>query len=385
MGSDLLSELHMLACEYPPQIGGVSNYAASVAGALALTGQSVHVWCPPADDPRPAPVGVTVHGELGRFGPADLRRVGRMLDEYGSPRRLLVQWVPHGYGYRSMNLPFCFWIRKRARKGDRVDLMVHEPFLSFEGSWKQKAAAAVHRAMTMVLLRAANRVWISTPAWRAPLQAFAGGRDVGFDWLPIPSPVQPVDDEAGVVAARSRYASPGDHVIGHFGLYSRLTGKPMQDVVIRLLGRLGQGIVLLMGEGSSLLRDRILAQDPALAPRVHATGVLELRDLSLHIQACDVFVQPYPEGITTRRTSTMAPLAHGKAVVTTEGPSTESLWRERNAVSLVPCEAGAIVQEIERLLAEPAARKELGVRARMLYTERFGVERTAAALIADCR
>ena len=45
-----------------------------------------------------------------------------------------MQWVPHGFGYRSMNLGFCLWLRPRARSGDQVELMVHEPYLEF--SWR---------------------------------------------------------------------------------------------------------------------------------------------------------------------------------------------------------------------------------------------------------
>ncbi|HJR60731.1 MAG TPA: glycosyltransferase family 4 protein [Vicinamibacterales bacterium] len=377
-----MSEWHVITCEYPPQIGGVSSYVASVAGGLGAAGHSVHVWCPPAREPRPAPAGVTVHGQLGRFRPGDLRNAGRLLDGFASPRHVLIQWVPHGYGYRSMNLPFCLWVRRRARKGDRIDLMVHEPFLSFDGSWKQKAAAVVHRVMTVMLLDAARRVWISTPAWRRSLKPFARGRQASFGWLPIPSPVEPVDDPGGVADIRSRYAAPGDHVVGHFGLYSRLTARPMKNVVLQLLARLEGVVVVLMGEGSPALREQILHDEPRLATRVHATGVLAPPDLSRHLQACDVLVQPYPEGITSRRTSTMAPLAHGRAIVTTTGPSSEPVWRERGAVSLVRPDPSALVDEVARLVGDPCARAQLGARARQLYDDLFDVRHTVNALMA---
>ncbi|CAN5704197.1 hypothetical protein BH24ACI5_BH24ACI5_19250 [soil metagenome] len=377
-----MTEWHLITCEYPPQVGGVSSYVASVAGGLGAAGDRVHVWCPPGDGPRPAPDGVTVHDELGRFRPSDLRRAGRILDQFPPPRRLLIQWVPHGYGYRSMNLPFCLWVRGRARKGDRLDLMVHEPFLSFDGSWKQKAAAAIHRLMTVILLGAARRVWVSTPAWRRSLEPFARGRQLGFEWLPIPSPVEPIDDDGGVAGLRARYAAPGDHVVGHFGLYSRLTALPMTKVVPQLLGRLQGAVVLLMGEGSPTLRDDILRCEPQLARRVHATGALAPQDLSRHLQTCDVMVQPYPEGITSRRTSTMAPLAHGRAIVTTQGPANEPVWREREAVSLVGPDAAAYVDEVVRLVGDSRARAQMGGRARTLYEDLFAVRHTVNALMA---
>src|SRR4051794_40074034 len=89
---------HLITSEYPPHPGGVSDYSLLVARELAVAGDAVEVWCPPADGPTPPAPGVTVHRELGHIGPRDLRKVGRLLDAYPQPRRLLVQWVPHGYG-----------------------------------------------------------------------------------------------------------------------------------------------------------------------------------------------------------------------------------------------------------------------------------------------
>jgi glycosyltransferase involved in cell wall biosynthesis len=379
-----VSDWHVISCEYPPQIGGVSSYVASVVEGLAAEGHRVHVWCPPAPVRGPEPPGVTVHRDLGRFAPRDLRRVSALLDGFPAPRRLLVQWVPHGYGYRSMNLAFCLWARRRARSGDHLDVMVHEPFLRFEGTWRQQGAAAVHRAMTVTLLSAARRVWVSTPAWRGSLQPYALGRQLGFDWLPIPSPVEPVDDPAGVAAIRSRYARGADHVIGHFGLYSPLTAEPVNALVRRVLPRVPRSVVLLIGQGSEQLRDEIVAADPASAARVHAAGVLAPAELSLHLQACDLLVQPYPEGITGRRTSAMAPLAHGKAIVTTEGAASEAVWRERGAVCLVPAaDADALATAVEQLLGDPLARSRMETRARATYQELFHVAHTVEALVAS--
>ncbi|HEV2905551.1 MAG TPA: hypothetical protein VGW32_10905, partial [Pyrinomonadaceae bacterium] len=168
---------HIITSEYPPQPGGVSDYTRIVAEGLAAAGDEVHVWCPavsPLSTPRrgaggevaagaptinPSPFmgsetrtsgGVFVHSEMSGFAPCDLRRTSRLLNQFPAPRRVLVQWVPHGYGCRSMNLVFCLWLWLRSLRGDRVELMVHEPSLGFgEGSWKHNVVAFVHRLMTI--------------------------------------------------------------------------------------------------------------------------------------------------------------------------------------------------------------------------------------------
>src|SRR5919112_1432913 len=96
-------EWHIITSEYPPASGGVSDYTRLVAAGLAASGDQVHVWCPPGEGAGVETPGVSVHGVLGGMSPSDLRRVGRELDGFKGPRRLLVQWVPHGYGYRAMN------------------------------------------------------------------------------------------------------------------------------------------------------------------------------------------------------------------------------------------------------------------------------------------
>lgn len=247
---------HIVTCEYPPQIGGVSDYTLAVANGLAAHGQAVHVWCPAVDGQRPRVPGVTLHPELGGSTPDDLRRIGRLLDGFTSPRRILVQWVPHGYGYRSMNLSFCLWLWGRARKHDDVDVMVHEAFLAFGGgSWKQPTAAAVHRLMTVILLRAARRVWVSIPAWSQALKPYAMNRPIQFSWLPVPSNVPIVCDRAGIQAVRKQRLGAGNALIGHFGTYRKPVSSLLAPIVTLLSETIPDCRVLLWwGQSGRTLR-----------------------------------------------------------------------------------------------------------------------------------
>jgi hypothetical protein len=379
-----VNDWHLITCEYPPQIGGVGSYVATLAPALAATRAHVHVWCPQADGIRPGLAGVTVHPEMGGFSRADLRRVDGLLDAHAGPRQLFVQWVPHGYGYRSMNLGFCQWVAGRAQKGDVVHLMVHEPFLAFAGSWRQRGAAAVHRVMTRVMLGAASRVWISTPAWKAMLEPFAPKRPLGFEWLPIPSPVAPVHDPEAVAALRARYLAPGtSRMLGHLGMYSRLTAGSVHRVMSASLASDPRLSALLVGMGSEELRREILQGSPILKERIHSAENLSADDLSLHLQVCDIFIQPYPEGLTSRRTSTMGPLAHGRAVVSFDGEATEAVWREQGGVALVPAgDTGAMTREALRLLTDVRAREAAGAKGQALYDRHFDVRHSVDALLA---
>ena len=373
---------HVITPEYPPAFGGVSDYTYLLAQALAASGDEVHLWCPDLPGSPPSLPGTQVHEVFGRFSPARLWRAGRELDSAGPVRRLLVQWVPHGFGCRSLNVPFCLWLYCRTRlRGDRVELMVHEPFLPFRRSrWRQNAAAAVHRLMTIILLRAAGAVWVSTPVWEQKLRPYALGRPISFGWLPVPSNIPVVEDPAGIRAIRARYA-PATTLIGHFGTFGPLITPMLESILPSLARKVPGAALLLLGAGSEGFRARLLRDFSGLDTHVYALGNLDPAALSLHLSACDIMVQPYPDGVTSRRGSMMAALSHGRAIVTTEGELTEPVWRNSRAAILVPPkDAEAFVDSVLALAQNAEHRERIGAAAHDLYMTQFDIHRTASAL-----
>jgi glycosyltransferase involved in cell wall biosynthesis len=373
---------HLITGEYPPQTGGVSDYTYLMATRLAAEGEEVHVWCP-SYSPSPAVTsGITVHQQLGTISQADLRRVSGELERYAAPRRLLVQWVPHGYGYRSMNLAFCWWLWTRARRhGDRVELIVHEPYLSFRaGVLRQNAAALVHRAMAILLLNAATRVWVTIPDWERRLRPYALGRRLPFQWLPIFSNVPVAENPDHVRTVRSQYATGEQLMIGHFGTFGSLI-TTLLDPILLALAEVSGITILLMGHGSEQYRDNLIRKEPRLANLVRATGKLPAEQLSYHLSACDVMVQPYPDGVSSRRGSFMAGLSHGKPIITTYGHLSEPLWSHTNAAIAVPVgDTEACIRCVRRLCDDASERQRVASAALDLYRERFDISHAVAAL-----
>ncbi len=376
-------EWHIITCEYPPQQGGVSDYTRLVAEGLAAEGDRVHVWCPSGPPPEETSPGITVHRALGRISSRELRSMGKYLDQFPAPRRLLVQWVPHGYGYRSMNLQFCLWLWNRARvANDEVQLMVHEPFLAFgEGSWKQDAAAAVHRIMATIVLSAAARVWMSIPAWRNRLRPYLLGRQLPLEWLPVPSNVE---------NAANPTSNGGDPIfsdrsglvrLGHFGTFGAPISRMLEPLIVPLLRDHCNRALILMGRGSTEFRRAIIDRNPVLKEQIHATGEIAAAALSRYLRGCDIMIQPYPDGVSSRRGTAMAALSHGLPMVTTAGPLTENVWAESGAAQLVPHGDGAsFLDAVDGLLADERKRIQMGLRARRLYLDRFDVRHTIHAL-----
>ncbi len=116
---------------------------------------------------------------------------------------------------------------------------------------------------------------------------------------------------------------------------------------------------------------------------MHATGELNAADLSRHLSACDLMLQPYIDGVSSRRTTIMAQLSLGLPVITTSGRLTEPLWAESGAVALAPAgDVDGIVGATNRLLRDEPERKRLAAAAKALYLGRFDIGHTIAALRA---
>ncbi len=324
---------HFVSPESPPQVGGVADFTRVMATALAATGRQVHVWSPA---PAGEIAGVRVHALEGGYAAGRLAAIGRRLDACEAPRRLFIQWVPHGFGYKSLNLPFCVWVWRRARSGDSVHLMVHEPYLPFEsGRLRQNVGAIAHRMMLMVLLRAADRVWVSTPSFVPMVQRFGPRRPLHYSWLPVPSPIARHDLPAEVQARRRAIsATVTDPVIGYFGAANPLVANMLAEVIVGIAQRRPDARFVLLGRGTDSFADALESRVPALAHAIVARGERSAEEISTLIQCCDVFVQPYPDGVSVRRTTLMALLEHGSAVVASSGVRTDDGWG--HALRLTP-------------------------------------------------
>jgi glycosyltransferase involved in cell wall biosynthesis len=234
--------------------------------------------------------------------------------------------------------------------------------------------------MAVLVARSAARIFVSVPIWERVLRRLTR-MNAPIAWLPVPSGIPVVDDPSAVGAAKRRYAEDGSPLLGHFGTYGAYVARPLNDLLPHALSdQLGLR-VLLIGANSWKFRAAFIREHPELAARIQATGTLPVKELSHAVSACDLMVQPYSDGASTRRTCLMAALAHGRAVITSSGIATEPLWAESGAVALAPAgNFDAMRSLIMRLLADEAQRVCYSAKATELYARRFDLRHTIEAL-----
>jgi glycosyltransferase involved in cell wall biosynthesis len=374
---------HVLAGEYPPQCGGVAGYTARLAEGLAAASEVVHVWALGPLGEAGQGAGLTVHRVGDRWSPAALGRVGAGVDALPAPRTLLVQYTPNTWGYKGLNIGLCRWLAGRKRRGDDVRVMFHELwyFPQPGDPLARRGLAAAQRLLTRSLVAACSVAYVSIPYWGELLRRYPAGRRRPVVWLPALNNIPVVPDPEGPAAVRRLYAGPGQLLVEHFGTYGGRTADLLAQALPPVLDGSAGAFGLMIGPNGGAFVDRVVSAHPELRGRLAATGELSEPDVSRHLRACDLIVQPYPGGVTSRRSSVMAALAHGVPVVTTSGEMTEPLWAESGAVVMTPeGDAASMASAVAALWRDPAALARLGQAGRRLFERRFAVERTVEVL-----
>lgn len=370
---------HLITGEYPPLFGGVSEYTRQVARALVEAGDRVTVWAPEAVGVCPEEGGVTVRHLSGTFGPQALRQLSNALRCERRPFRLLVQYVPQMYGYRGVNLAFCLWLSSLHRY--RPWVMFHEVAFPWGQSYsaRQHLLSGGQQFMAWLLLRRCRRVFVSIPGWEPMLRRLLP-RGRRPEWLPIPSNLPVTAAPAARAALRATLVPQGGFLLGHFGTYGEAVAPLLTAVLPAVLERHENRRVLLLGRGSCRFAKKVQCGHPYLAHRLVSAGEQPPDAAAGYLSACDLLIQPFSDGVSSRRTTLMAGLALGVPIVTNRGHLTEPLW-SGGAVALTDSPSARAYQEAVTTVLESSTELErLGRAGADCYRRWFALERTVSIL-----
>jgi glycosyltransferase involved in cell wall biosynthesis len=354
-------EWHVVTGEYPPQTGGVSDYTQQIARELANGGDRVHVWAPASDLEVFQEETALVHHLPPGFGMRWLREFDRQLKSYSSPRNILIQYVPHMYGWKSMNLAFCWWIFKQRKQN--VCVMFHEVAFPFRSGqrFRHGLLAIVHRMMAWVILRSVRHSFTSTDPYLDLLQT------LGNDETPINIPLESYRSDG--ISTPKEAAPNARFTVGVFSSFGAQLNEFLEPAIGCILGN-PKMEVLLLGPGEPL-RDSLATQYPEAADRIGTTGRLHVTQIAEHMRRCDALLQIYPEGASAARGTLIGAIASGLPVVTSRGPITDKFLLDSEAMLFSDGSPRSTRDAVELLSENPALARELGARAQRLYREAF--------------
>jgi glycosyltransferase involved in cell wall biosynthesis len=362
--------------EYPPLEGGVGAFTEQLARALHARGHEIHVittkQARPADAPRrPSalfePVALDygrLHPRIGRWRWPSLSTVADVAVRHDL-EIVNVQYQAAAYNMRAAAIHYLPW---RLRGVAPTIVTFHDlrvPYLF------PKAGRLREAAVRGLARHAAGG--IATNA--ADLATLRGWTDAPLCRIPIGSNIDAYEpNHVEIAEVRQALAlGEGDVLLGYFGFLNETKGA---DTLLDALARLDDRhhLVFIGGQtGASDPRNNeaflrgLRAQIDALGlgERVHWTGFLSPTRVSAHLAAADLMVMPYRDGVSLRRGTLMAVLAHGRPLVTTAPAAPAPELRHGQNVWLVPPDdAASLARAVATLAADPARRAQLGRGAR---------------------
>jgi glycosyltransferase involved in cell wall biosynthesis len=386
--------------EYSPMQGGVGDFTRELGQALAEAGHHAHVIAAKVQSPKPKSqspnhkaqspnhkaqnLGVTVHRVVDGWGWGCWTQVLGLAQELGL-EVLNVQYQASAYGmhpainfvpqrrerppvvvtFHDLNVPYLFpkagplrWqvVRMLARRGDGVIVTNQEDYYRLEGEISPARLSLI---------------------------------PIGSNIPPAPPPGYDRDAE------RARWGvGPDDLLLGYFGFLNESKGGEELVQALALLVARGVPAHLLMVGG------RVGSSDPSnrayaerveglisalgVGERVHWTGYAGPEKVSAGLLATDMCVLPYRDGVSFRRGTLHACLAHGRAVVTTRPAMPLSEVQDGDNMLLVePRDPEGLAEGVIRLATDPALRARLETTAAALAAE-FTWKRIAKRTLIFC-
>ena len=286
---------------------------------------------------------------------------------------LVLQYNPFSFGRWGFapRLPFEMISLKRRRPHLRQAVMVHEAFVSIDSA-KSMLMGAWQRLQLRAVLSAADVVMVSTSAWSPLLPASC---------RPITAPVGSnlPDHRAWRNDQREAVgADGGTLVLATFG--TNHPSRLMDHVVAAanaIVASHRRVTLLCLGAGTPALE----GLDRAVI--VRRPGRQSSEELATELSAADIYLAPFADGLSTRRTTLMAALQHALPVVGTEGRLTEiELRREDAAISWTPTGHPRLFADAAVELARDGMlRQRRGAAGRALYDRRFSWETIAQIVL----
>lgn len=389
---------HILTSKYPPAAGGIGHHSAHLAYGLRKRNFEVHVWTTVLGKEEPLNKnsynndglkttyvdedGVTVHRLVTSWNTENFDHLAELISEKGGT--LLIQYKPTIFGgYWNSALDGFVGKLKSSGRLQAINLIIHEPFAIPQASILRPRtwlAPAYQYVLLRNLLKNSDNTYVTTNNWKRFLKPFKLRENLVT--LPVPSNIRNVAERQFSLNLRKAFASDAKMIIGTYSSFKEYEMLEILDAVIsKTLTANPDWVWLLLGRQADKYCERLVQKYPAIADQIQTAGELDQNALSAHLQVADMMVQPYFQGVNTRRTSTMAALFHAMPVITSTGQKTESIWWETRCVRLVDWkEPSQYLEAIRTLSANENQRLQLSHAARLTYESCFSLEQNLRLL-----
>jgi glycosyltransferase involved in cell wall biosynthesis len=363
--------------EFPPMQGGVGDFTQELSNELAALGHETHILTRTGCRSAELHPAYRVHPEIERWNWSLFARANRWI----KANRLEIvnlQYQAAAYGmHPAVNLlPRCL---------ASVPLVV--TFHDLNVPYLFPKAGRVRWWAVLTLAQHASGVIVTNQEDLAKLEGH--GLRSRPTVIPIGSNISPAPP-AGYDRSSWRESwgvQPQETLLSYFGFLNESKGGEDLVQALHLLGLAARAearvreirppvrLAMIGGRtGSSDPRNRAYAEQVdaliarlCLQEQVLRTGYIAAEQVSASLLATDICVLPYRDGVSFRRGSFVAALAHGLPIITTT-PAIHlpELSHGDNVYLVPPAEPGALAEAVTVLRDNPALRQRIAAGASRL-------------------
>jgi glycosyltransferase involved in cell wall biosynthesis len=365
--------------EYPPMQGGVGAFTRELAAAMAAAGHEIHIITsrearPSHDDRRwwrlrdPIPLEYgQLHPRIRRWWWPAMSTVTDIVLEH----HIDLGNIQYQAAAFDMKIPAINFLPWRLRGVCKTAVTFHDlrvPYLF-------PKAGPLRPWVVRKLAHLADGVIVTNQADKQELIKTSLAPE-SLCLIPIGSNIAARSvDSADISAVRQKLALQSeDRLLGYFGFLNESKGA---DSLLQALAALDKRfhLVFIGGQTGSSdpqnnaaflagLKEMVANLD--LEDRVHWSGFLADDEASAFLQTAEIMVMPYRDGVSLRRGTLMAALAHGRPIITTEPALRIPELKHGENIWYVPVqEAAALVSAVEHLEQNPGLARQLSRNARM--------------------
>jgi len=193
------------------------------------------------------------------------------------------------------------------------------------------------------------------------------------------------------IGVRARLGISQDEVLlSHFGLIYQGKGLETLLKAMRLLLDSGRDVRLLIfghvrPTAESYCKSlAMFAEKLGIEDHIIWTRDCTENEISEYLLASDIYVVPYDDGISSRRTSSMVGFAHGLPIVSTSSPTIPPIFKSGQNVILVPPKDGtALFRALVELVDSAERRTAIGI-ASLQLAQQFSWPLISRAIADVC-
>lgn len=377
----------MISGEYPPLEGGVGDFTRALSMELLRQGHAVQVLTGKQGDDATVTEeeGLTIHRCISHWDLRAYPRISRWIADV-RPDVVNIQYQPAIYEMKGAIHLLPRW------QGQRSPQPIVTTFHDLRVPYLFPKAGRLREWAVLQLATYSQGVILTNDEDYTMLTQKLHADQPGFKLRVIPigsniAPAPPAGYERASWRLQQQF-SPQDFLIGFFGFLNRSKGvETLLDAVAQLRQEGIPAHLLLIGgqTGSSDPTNRAYAAEidaritaANLGRTVHRTGFTTPDEISAALLACDACALPYRDGVSLRRGTLHAALAHGQAIITTTPQTPAERFRDGENLLLVAPDAPAeLAEALRELWRTPELRAHLGQGAKQLAAE-FSWNRIAA-------